>query len=538
MLAAAVRALLPKGAGAAAQQAGRTRAGHAYLAGAWGARWGSGTAPERSPYYAQVTEGDIAHFRRVVGEVGVVTDADALAAYNTDWMCKWRGHSTLALRPSSTEEVSQILSYCHSRRLAVVPQGGNTGLVGGSVPAYDEVIISTARMDQVVSFDETSGILTCQAGCVLESLDAYVRERGAVMPLDLGAKGTCQIGGNVSTNAGGLRLLRYGSLHGTVLGLEVVLADGRVVDLLQALRKDNTGYDLKQMFIGAEGTLGVVTQVSILCPPAPAAVNVCFLAVPAFADVQKVFVRARRELGEILSAFEFLDRESMEMALEQLEGVRDPLPQAGAPPFYVLLETSGSREDHDMEKLEAFLESGLEDGLLLDGTIAMDQTQAAGLWRIREGVSEALSRAGAVYKYDLSYRHLGEMYGLVEEMRERLAAAPAGSQARVVGYGHVGDGNLHLNVSNPEPSEDLLALIEPFVYEWTAARRGSISAEHGLGAMKANEIAYTKSPAAVTIMGDIKAMLDPHLILNPYKVLPHKVVSDAVERRTGSRGSE
>eukprot|EP00884_Botryococcus_braunii_P004609 jgi/Botrbrau1/14149/Bobra.182_3s0090.2 len=359
-------------------------------------------------------------------------------------MGKYTGKSTLALRPKSTEEVSKILAHCNKRRLAVVPQGGNTGLVGGSVPVFDEVVLSTSRLNQVRNFDPVSGTLVCGAGCVLEELDRRVGEEGCVMPLDLGAKGSCLIGGNVSTNAGGLRLLRYGSLHGSVLGVEAVLPDGTVLDLLQSLRKDNTGYDLKQLFIGAEGTLGVVTAVSIQCAPKPLAVHVMYLALPSFSAALQVLVKARRQLGEVLSAFEFLDADSQALTLEHLEGVRAPLP-ASSSPFYLVVETSGSNGQHDYAKIESFLGGLMEEGLVEDGTIAQDSVQAAGIWAIREGITVALKHAGAVYKYDISLP-TSKMYELVEVMRGRLSHLPV----RVVGYGHLGDGNLHLNVSCKE----------------------------------------------------------------------------------------
>ncbi|BDA44336.1 probable D-2-hydroxyglutarate dehydrogenase, mitochondrial [Coccomyxa sp. Obi] len=490
------------------------------LHGLWAVRHGSSIPQVRDPSYARVEDEDISFFRGVLGDTGVITDSTALQALNQDWMGKYEGKSTVGLQPKSTEQVSKILAHCNARRLAVVPQGGNTGLVGGSVPLYDEIVLTTTNMNRILSFDEVSGTLVCEAGCILEELDRHVGAHGFTMPLDLGAKGSCHIGGNVSTNAGGLRLLRYGSLHGTVLGVEAVVADGTVVDMLQTLRKDNTGYDLKQLFIGAEGTLGVVTAVSILCPPRPSAVHVSYLAVPDFATIQKVFVRARQKLGEILSAFEFLDQQSLELTLEHLEGIRNPLPDTQTP-FYLVVETSGSNEAHDYAKIEAFLEEVMEEGWVLDGTIAQDSTQTAAIWGLREGISVALKHAGAVYKYDLSMP-VADMYSLVEETRERLAGLPV----EVVGYGHLGDGNLHLNISTKKYDENILRHIEPFVYEWTAERRGSISAEHGLGQMKADCIGYTKSPEAVKLMGQIKRVFDPNGILNPYKVLPQSVSAD------------
>jgi len=377
-----------------------------------------------------------------------------------------------------------------------------------------------ARMDAVRSIDPLSGVLICQAGCILQNLDDQLQEVGLVMPLDLGAKGSCHIGGNISTNAGGIRYLRYGSLHGSVLGLEVVLANGEVLDVLHSVRKDTTGYDLKQLFIGAEGTLGLVTAAAIHCPPRPLFKNVTFLQCRSFPDVLSTFQRARAELGEILSAFEFLDKESLDLSLRVHTDLKNPLDggggadsEEGERPFYIVLETSGSNEAHDNEKLHSFLESAMEADMVTNGAVAQDGSQFQSFWRIREGVPEALTSYKAMYKYDLSIP-LQTMYTLVEEMRQRV-----GDRAYVVGYGHLGDGNLHLNLVADSYSEELLSLIEPYVFERTAAFGGSVSAEHGLGLMKAHCIGYTKGQAAVDMMRRFKDMLDPKAILNPYKVL-------------------
>ncbi|XP_066393473.1 probable D-2-hydroxyglutarate dehydrogenase, mitochondrial isoform X1 [Miscanthus floridulus] len=472
---------------------------------------------QRNPAYSELNSDDVSYFKSVLGENGVVQDEDRVAVANVDWMGKYRGASQLLLLPKNTTEVSKILSYCNTRRLAVVPQGGNTGLVGGSVPVYDEVIVGLAGMDKIISFDNVNGILTSEAGCVLENLSKLVENEGFIMPLDLGAKGSCHIGGNISTNAGGLRFIRYGSLHGSVLGLEVVLADGTILDMLTTLRKDNTGYDLKHLFIGSEGSLGVVTKISVLTPAKLPSTNVAFLSCNDYKSCQKLLLAARRSLGEILSAFEFMDHHCIDLAMRHLEGVHNPLP-ASPYKFYVLIETTGSDESYDKTKLEAFLLRSMEDGLVADGVIAQDISQASNFWRIREGISEASVKVGAVYKYDLSIP-VEKLYDIVEEMRCRL-----GDSAEVLGYGHLGDGNLHLNIVSSKYDDNTLGRIEPFVYEWTSAQRGSISAEHGLGLMKAEKIHYSKSPEAVQLMASIKKLLDPNWILNPYKVLPQSVL--------------
>lgn len=286
--------------------------------------------------YSKLTDADLAFFRSVLAENDVITDASALEQYNVDWMKKYEGKSKLALRPRSTQQVSQILKHCNERRLPVVPQGGNTGLVGGSVAVDDEVVLSLSGMDKILAFDEYSGTVTCQAGAVLQAVQEKAEANGYAFPLDLGAKGSCQIGGNVATNAGGLRYLRYGSLHGTVLGIEAVLADGTIVDNLNTLKKDNTGYDVKQLFIGSEGTLGVVTGVAIALPKLPNSVQLAYLAVDSYESVLKVFREAKGHLAEILSAVEFLDDQALDLTLRHLHGARNPL-EARAP-FYMLIE--------------------------------------------------------------------------------------------------------------------------------------------------------------------------------------------------------
>ncbi|XP_032235585.2 D-2-hydroxyglutarate dehydrogenase, mitochondrial isoform X2 [Nematostella vectensis] len=433
--------------------------------------------------FAEVTDDDVASFEAIIPG-RVVIDADNIAPHNVDWMNTVRGQSKILLKPQTTEEVSKILTYCNSRKIAVNPQGGNTGLVGGSVPVFDEVILSLANLNKVINLDSLSGILTCEAGCILENLDNMLSDHGFMMPLDLGSKGSCHIGGNISTNAGGLRLLRYGSLHGSVLGLEVVLADGTIVDCLSSMRKDNTGYDLKQIFIGAEGTLGIVTKASILVPKRPNAISVSFFGCDSYKTVLETFKMAREMLGEILSACEFLDHHCMRLLNKNLN-LHNPI---SSNPFYVLVETSGSNGAHDEEVAE--------------------------VWKLRESIAESLQREGEVYKYDLSMP-LDKLYTLVEDLRGRL-----GDKAtNVVGYGHLGDGNLHLNVTTPEHNKEVLNAIEPFVYEWTAKHHGSISAEHGLGLKKAPYIHMSKSAEAVQMMKRLKAMMDPNGILNPYKTV-------------------
>ena len=431
--------------------------------------------------------------------------------FNSDWMRKYRGHAKLVVKPGSTDEVSKILKYCNENMLAVVPQGGNSGLVGGSVPVFDEIVISTSRMNKIRSFDEVSGTLVVDAGCILEVVDHFLAEKNHIFPLDLGAKGSCQIGGNVATNAGGLRLLRYGSLHGNVLGIEAVLPDGTVVDDLSKLRKNNTGYDIKQLFIGGEGTIGMITGVSINCPQRSSAVNVAFFGLESFEKVQLAFREAKSQLSEILSAFELMDGHSQDL-VHTVTNKKRPL--EGPHPFYCLIETSGSNSEHDSSKLETFLESVMTSEIVSDGVLAQDATQIQTLWSWREGIPECLGHWGGVYKYDLSIP-IAELYQLVEETRERLTSAGfVGPNDQypvvdVVGYGHMGDSNLHLNIPTRRFDKAVEKALEPFVYEWVSKRSGSISAEHGLGIQKKPYIGYSRSETMIRLMKQIKNLYDP-----------------------------
>ena len=426
-------------------------------------------------------------------------------------MRKYKGHTKLVVKPGSTEEISKVLRYCNENMLAVVPQGGNSGLVGGSVPVFDEIVINTSRLNKIRSFDEVSGTLVVDAGCILEVVDHFLAEKNHIFPLDLGAKGSCQIGGNVATNAGGLRLLRYGSLHGNVLGIEAVLPDGKIMDDLSKLRKNNTGYDIKQLFIGGEGTIGIITGVSILCPQRSKAVNVAFFGLESFEKVQKAYREAKGQLSEILSAFELMDGQSQNF-VHTVTNKKRPL--EGKYPFYCLIETSGSNPEHDNEKLEKFLEYVMSEDIVSDGVLAQDETQVQSLWSWREGIPEVLGHWGGVYKYDLSIP-LSELYQLVEDIRERMTSAGlVGDDDKypvvgVVGYGHMGDSNLHLNVATRRFDKAVEQNLEPFVYKWISQRNGSISAEHGLGLAKKAFIGYSRSETMIKLMKQIKDLYDP-----------------------------
>ncbi|KAI1007949.1 putative D-lactate dehydrogenase [Podosphaera aphanis] len=482
---------------------------------------------KRGSKYSVVTPQHVEFFWTLLGKDAAIIDGitkdaqDDLEPYNWDWTRKYRGQTKLVLKPESTEQVSKILKYCNDNMLAVVPQGGNSGLVGGSVPVFDEIVINMSRMNSIRSFDEVSGTIVTDAGCILETVDNFLKEKGHLFPLDLGAKGSCHIGGIVATNAGGLRLLRYGSLHGSVLGIEAVLPDGTIVNDLSKLRKNNTGYDIKQLFIGAEGTIGIVTGASILAAQRSNATHVAFFGLESFEKVQEAFKEAKKQLSEILSAFELMDRYSQDVVHHVTKNTR---PLEKEYPFYCLIETSGSNAEHDIEKLEKFLEYVTENEIVSDGVLAQDETQIKSLWGFREGIPECLGHWGGVYKYDLSIP-ISELYALVDDVRDRITEAGLLGDTddhpvvKVVGYGHMGDSNLHLNIATRRYDKAVEDLLEPYVYEWVGKRNGSISAEHGLGLAKKKYIGYSKNDVMIKMMKQIKALYDPNGIMNPYKYI-------------------
>ncbi|KAF5281273.1 hypothetical protein FQA39_LY05159 [Lamprigera yunnana] len=460
--------------------------------------------------YNTLENDHITFFQNLLGTTRVLIDETDLEGYNVDIMTILRGNGKIVLRPKTTEEVSQILAFCNANRLAVCPQGGNTCVSGASVPVFDEIILSTELMNKIIKVDENSSVLVCQAGCVVETLNDHLAESNLILPLDLGSKGSCQIGGNVSTNAGGLRFFRYGSLHGNVLGLEVVTANGEVLDCLSTLKKDNTGYHLHHLFIGSEGTLGVVTKVAIQCPTQSKAISLAFLGVDSYENVIKTFKKAKAELGEIISAVEVADTPSMDLLKEHLN-LSSPI---GEYPFYLFLETKGSSEEHDQEKLLKFLESTISQKLILNGTVTTEPTKYEAIWSLRERLPEAFLSDGYVYNYDFTLP-LEHYYQLVFEVREHV-----GSRAhRVFGFGHLGDGNLHLQVSTKEFNKSIKEHLESFIYKRVKEMNGSISAEHGIGFLKAPYLEMVKDKSAITLMKNLKTLMDPNGILNPYKVL-------------------
>jgi len=460
----------------------------------------------------------IARFRAIVGDKYAVTDAADIAPYLTEERNLFHGRSPLILRPGSTAEVSAICKLATEHRIALVPQGGNTGLVGGQTPHNGEVVISMRRMDKVRDVDTASNTMTCEAGVVLQIAQQRANEVDRLFPLSLGAEGSCTIGGNLSTNAGGTTALAYGVAREMALGLEVVLADGRILNGLSKLKKDNTGYDLRNLFIGAEGTLGIITAATLKLFPKPRAVETAFAGVKSPADALKLLAISQNEAAGSLTSFELLADIAVDFSVRHGIDVRAPL--AAAYPWYVLMELSSSRDDA-RDTLEAILARGMEDGIVEDAVIAANLGQRGAFWKLRDEMSSAQKPEGGSIKHDISVP-VAAVPAFIEEANAAVVKLIPG--ARPVPFGHLGDGNIHYNVSQPlgANSADFLARwheVNAVVFEIVLRMGGSISAEHGIGVLKRDELPHVKDKVAIELMRSIKTMLDPLGIMNPGKVL-------------------
>jgi FAD/FMN-containing dehydrogenase len=449
----------------------------------------------------------------IVGAGNILTAPADTRAYFTDWRKQYSGVAECVVRPASAAEVSRVVAVCAREGVAVVPQGGNTGLCGGSVPAglKREIVLSLSRMNRIRALDALDCTLTAEAGCVLAAVQKAAGDAGRLFPVSLAAEGSCQIGGNLSTNAGGVNVLRYGSSREQVLGLEVVLPDGRVWDGLRALRKDNTGYDLKQLFLGAEGTLGVITAAVLRLHPKPTASATAWIAVDTPRAAVELLAALRERLGDRLTAFELVSRLCLEAVLAHQPQARDPL--AAAHPWYVLAELAdGGESDALRTRVEGALAENAERGALRDAVLAQSEAQARALWRIRETIPEAQFTN---VKHDVSVA-VSKTPDLIELAGGALREAFPGARPYV--FGHVGDGNLHYNVG-PEALMRERAEVNRIVYEAVDRLGGSISAEHGVGQLKREEIRAHKSALEMELMRKLKDALDPAGLMNPGKVL-------------------
>lgn len=439
----------------------------------------------------------------------VVDDEDQLAGYRCDWTKHYSGAAEQVLLPSSVDQVSEVIRYCHDHSLAVVAVGGRTGLVGGTMAEPGQVLLDMSKLNHIQGLHE--GVLDCQAGCILQELQDYAAKHNRLVPVDLGSKGTCQIGGNLATNAGGVYYAMYGSLMANVLGVQLVDGRGETHQFGSRSRKDNTGYKLHPLMLGSEGTLGVITNVLLACPPAPQSVQSVLLAVDREV-LDKVLQRALSALGEILAAAEWMDAAVVEVVRQS--GIDSPIHGSSL----LLIETHGSNAEHDRNKLEGYLESLFQEELVLEGIMAESTRQQQAFWKVRESCNPAVGASGYTYKYDLSLPlHDFGVFGL--QMAEQLQEF----DIQVTNWGHVLDGNLHFNVTTTgvyEKDSRLLERLEHLVIDAVLARGGSISAEHGIGQTKRPYMTRVHSKADIELMQGIKRLFDPKGILNPGKLLP------------------
>jgi FAD/FMN-containing dehydrogenase len=459
--------------------------------------------------------------RGAVGATGVLTDGD-LSAWEQDWRRRWRGKALAVVRPGSTGEVAAVVRACAAAGVSIVPQGGNTGLVGGGVPdaSGTQVLLSLTRLNRIRGLDRANLTLAAEAGCALQTVQQAADEAGLLFPLSLAAEGSCTIGGNLATNAGGTQVLRYGNARSLCLGLEVVTAAGEVWHGLSGLRKDNTGYDLRDLFIGSEGTLGVITAATLALHPKPAATMTALAACASLDDCVSLLGQAQSRLGPGLTGFEAMNAFSLALVARHMPQLRQPLPPS---PWTVLIGLSDSEgEAHARERFETLLSDALERGLTADAAVAESVAQSHAMWRLRESIPLAQAEEGLNIKHDIALP-VSRIAGFCLATDAALARAVPGM--RLVNFGHLGDGNLHYNVQAPQGHDAAAFLrereheINAIVYDAVAAHGGSISAEHGVGQLKRDELPRYKDATALALMRAVKAALDPRALFNPGRVV-------------------
>ena len=462
------------------------------------------------------------NLRNICGDAHVLTDGD-LQAWEMDWRKRARGKALAVVRPANTDEVARIVKVCVAAQVSLVPQGGNTGLVVGSIPddSGQQVVLSLQRLRAVREIDPANMTLTAEAGCILQSLQDSARQAGFLFPLSLAAEGSCTIGGNLATNAGGTQVLRYGNARDLCLGLEVVTAAGDIWHGLSGLRKDNTGYDLRDLYIGSEGTLGIITAATLKLYPLPAARLTAWAAVGSMDDAVKLLGMAHQHLGAGLTGFEVMGQFALSLVAQHFSQLKVPLYETSA--FCVLLECSDQEsEDHARVQFEHLLEAALESGCVSDAVVAESLAQAKQLWHVRESIPLAQAEEGLNIKHDISVA-VSHMSAFVRSTDALLQQEIPG--VRLVNFGHLGDGNLHYNVQAPVGSDGPAFLrdwedqVNTLVYESVQKFGGSISAEHGVGSLKVEKLEIHKSPVALGLMRALKTALDPNNIMNPGKVL-------------------
>ena len=469
-------------------------------------------------------EAMLSRFLKIVGEKNAIRGED-MTPFLREQRDLYHGKAAMVLKPANAEEVAEILKLADKTKTAIVPQGGNTGLVGGQVP-FDKnaIIVSTMRMNKIREVDADANTMTVESGVILQNAQEAAVKAERLFPLSLGAEGSCTIGGNLSTNAGGTQVLAYGNARDLVLGLEVVLANGKILRGLRKLKKDNTGYDLRHLFMGAEGTLGIITAAVLKLFPSPRAISTAWIGVPSPEAALSLLNLALSRAGTSLTSFELMPRIALEFDLRHLPGARDPL--SSPHPWYVLAEIFGDDETRTRELMESLLADGVEKNLVTDATFAESVEQRNQLWKLRTAMSDVQKPEGGSIKHDISVP-VSSVPAFVKEASAKVEQMIPG--ARVVAFGHLGDGNLHYNVSQPAGADKAKFLakweaVNDAVHTIVAKYEGSISAEHGIGVLKRDLLAKAKDPVALSVMHAIKKTLDPNGILNPGKVLRTKVL--------------
>lgn len=464
----------------------------------------------------------------IVGDKGLIVDDQGKHPYVTDWRENFVGNALAVVRPANTEEVAAVVRLCAAEKVSVVPQGGNTGLVGGGIPQQKgrEIVLSLNRMTRIVDIDPIGYTMTVEAGVILKTIQETAAANDRLFPLSLAAEGSCSIGGNLSTNAGGVQVLHYGNARQLVLGLEVVTPQGEIWNGLRALKKDNTGYDLRDLYLGAEGTLGIITRAVLKLWPKPKDVATAWIAVPSPEAAVALLSGAHAASEDNVTSCELMGRQGIDLVLQHIPGAADPLSEKHE--WYVLLEWSSTRARRDgenqgglREKMEAYLGEAMEQSLVLDATIAQNETQARALWALRENHSEASKKEGPSVKHDISVA----VSRLPSFVSEGLAAMrKALPEGRPVAFGHVGDGNLHFNCQAPVGWDKArftphVHAVTSAIYDLVVSYGGSISAEHGIGLLKVDELAHYRSQVEIDTMRTIKRALDPQNLMNPGKIV-------------------
>ncbi len=466
--------------------------------------------------------------RAIVGDKGLITDEQGKHPYVTDWRESFVGGALAVVRPANTEEVAGVVRLCAAEKVAVVPQGGNTGLVGGGTPNEKgrEIVLSLNRMTRITDIDLIGYSMTVEAGVILKTIQETAAANDRLFPLSLAAEGSCTIGGNLSTNAGGVQVLHYGNARQLVLGLEVVTPQGEIWNGLRALKKDNTGYDLRDLYLGAEGTLGIITRAVLKLWPKPKDVATAWVAVPSPEAAVALLSGAHAASEDNVTSCELMGRQGIDLVLQHIPGATDPLSEKHE--WYVLLEWSSTRARREgenavglREKMEAYLGEAMEQGVVLDATIAQNETQARALWSLRENHTEASKKEGPSVKHDISVAVSKIPTFVTEGLAAMKKALP---ECRPVTFGHVGDGNLHFNCQAPAGWDKARFMphahaVNAAVYDLVVSYGGSISAEHGIGLLKVDELAHYRSKVEIDTMRTIKRALDPQNLMNPGKIV-------------------